>query len=171
LQYPPSTYPMSGSALVHLDQDGTHLGTIGGANCPPADELYNATIVCTDRGGYPSSVVRTSAGALIWQVGGTSDTMCIDPRLSPAADRLSCDWDIRFRDGRRLPYVGLPAYNPPTANDPESAYAAGWITNDWAVVVDANARNGLGLIDASSGHYRSVIRSGPAIYVGATIGA
>jgi hypothetical protein len=154
-------YPMGGDALVHVAEDGTHLDQIGG-DCSPADELFDGTIVCSDRTGV---TVRSSTGKVLWKTGGTPETMCAAPRLSPGGDQLAgCAPGIVSKDGHAVSFTGVPTM---TTGQREVIDVAGWMNERWVVVVDANAQQGLGLVDASSGAYRRVLDSGPAIYVGA----
>jgi hypothetical protein len=85
-QEPPPSDRMTGTALVHLGADGTHLDQLGGPGCRPLDVLPNGTTLCYT-GNFPHSYeVRTSTGQLSWHEDLAASYY--NPVLSPDGQRI-----------------------------------------------------------------------------------
>lgn len=154
----PASYPMSGSALVHLADDGAHLDTIGGNDCRPADELADGTTVCIIGTGLPTWSIRDPAGHQLWAGGGFAQNGCTQlPRLAPDGSAIACTSGIVKKQGPTVPYSDLPK----AAMTPN-----GWIDSSRVVLADENRQAGLGIVDASTGKYAAVIESGAFGFVG-----
>jgi hypothetical protein len=73
--------------LIHLAPDGTHLDSLGGADCAQADELSDGTVVCDQV--WEQFSVRSSSGATLWQASFPSDNYYYGIWLSPDANAVA----------------------------------------------------------------------------------
>jgi hypothetical protein len=122
-QNPPPSLIYSGSALVHIGQDGAHLDQIGGPSCHPLDRSAGG-VLCY-QGAYPRTYeVRTDAGALVWQQDLPRDSFHYNPVLSPDGLRIvTADGAVFSRDAQ-------PASLARRMVSSLAAPSQGWLTSD-----------------------------------------
>ncbi|HYR47275.1 MAG TPA: hypothetical protein VER07_00695 [Candidatus Polarisedimenticolia bacterium] len=134
---PSSEY--TGSSLIHLGADGTHLDTIGGAGCAAWDEQHDGTVIC---GGsdWSSFSVRTRTGAVEWS--RSAGGFVLEPRLSPKTNGVTVNGD---HEELFLQGSGTPA----TVTSKQGAvYILGWFGSNDLVVLQAGTH--LGLVKATN---------------------
>ena len=133
IQQPPPSLEYTGTALIHLGADGTHLDRIGGSSCIPMDELRDGTVLCGSVGDR-SFTVRRQNGDLLW---GRQPGCCIyEPKVAPGgASVVAGDPGavVYLRDSSNL---AIPAAPSPVS-------ALGWAGPQLLVVVRQNGDLGL----------------------------
>lgn len=135
VQNPLPSVRYTGSSLIHLAADGTHLDTIGGGGCSVWDELHDGTVLC---GGpdWASFSVRTRAGVELWT--RSTGHYMRDLALSPDARAVSLNGDlvqVQFRDGGSASSIARTSQ--PTFT------LLGWFGNDYVAALKDGTQLGL----------------------------
>lgn len=134
----PASSEFTGSALVHLAPDGTHLDQIGGRDCAPLDELADGTVLCTT--AYQDSfTVRNQHGDVGW---GDPEPVS-EPRLSPDGTAVAVNFGTI--DGN-IPTVITPMGSRPSSGarlNMTRGTVLGWAGKDQLVVVRQDGHLGL----------------------------
>jgi hypothetical protein len=126
----------TGTALIHIAPDGTHLDQIGGSGCQPWDELSDGTVLC---GGaqWDSFAVRARDGTLLWS---EHPGCCIhEPRLSP-------DGQAVIEGGLRIRLRGSPASASFARVNGRTTQILGWAGNHFVVTVGSDDRLALSAV-------------------------
>jgi hypothetical protein len=134
------SFEYTGSRLVHIGQDGSHLDVIGGSGCDPWDELHDGTVLC---GGNQASgfSVRTRNGSALWS-SRLADVYFTEPRLSPDATGVS----VNQLGGAGLIFsrdADTPASSGRSSGPSEDLL--GWFGDDYVVALRAQSPAELGL--------------------------
>lgn len=128
----------TGTQLVHLAMDGTHLDVIGGAGCSAMDELHDGTVLCVG-GDWRSLSVRTRGGDVLWSL--NVDGFVSEPRLSPDGSAVSLNGDqvgVYLRDA--------PAPASSARLSGVTSQVLGWFGSDQVVLLDSRGRLALAAV-------------------------
>jgi hypothetical protein len=126
----------TGTALIHLAPDGTHLDQIGGPGCQPWDELLDGTVLCAGA-QWDSFAVRARGGTLLWTA---QPGCCInEPRLSP-------DGQAVIDGGSRIYARDSPAPASFARVNGQATRMLGWAGNHFVVTVGSNDRLALSAV-------------------------
>jgi hypothetical protein len=137
-QQPPLSMRFTGSALVHLAPDGSHLDQVGGSGCSPLDELSDGTVLCLAGSAFE---VRSASGDLRWRqdLGGS---YFYDPRLSPDGGRIASEATVFSRGSG-------PASAARQAGSTEAShFAQGWL--DGSTIVASSVDIGPSAVSESA---------------------
>lgn len=135
-QAPLPSYVYTGTQLIHLGLDGTHLDTIGGPSCMPLDELIDGTVMCGQPGyttGPYSFSVRRTDGSAIWN-GQSGGEATLSPKLSPDGNAVA--WGAVYARGSAQP-ASLPG------QDPLSVALLGWVGTGRVLIAQQDGQLGL----------------------------
>lgn len=117
-QNPPVSVRYTGAPLIHLASDGSHRGTVGGADCFPLDSLPDGTTLCATKNGFSAPyTVRSRDGQTLWRLNVAANTYPSNPVLSP--------------DGKRVVDLGQGQV---LAQDGSVKTVSGWRQNAWQQV-------------------------------------
>jgi hypothetical protein len=134
VQQAPPSLEYTGSQLIHLASDGTHLDVVGGPDCLPWDELPDGTVLCGSQ-SWNAFEVRTRDGRFLW---GANQGLYDEPRLSPDGHAVAFNQDAL---GGSTAVVITPTGSRPSSDARAMAprYSfLGWAGNEHLVVVTAD---------------------------------
>jgi hypothetical protein len=136
VQQAPPSLEYTGTSLVHLALDGTHLDQIGGTGCLPWDELVDGSVLCGSP-QWDSFTVRSRTGSVLW---GRQESLYNEPRLSPDGHAVAFN-----ADGQTATVLTATSSRPASSTRlslPRYAFL-GWAGNSQIVVVRNDGHLGL----------------------------